>query len=158
MGSGYSERVLDSLHQPARSKKLAKSKSSYIFCTAKLADPGGEHTTREGCYYSDRQSSTTGELLFNPISGPQERGSNEASHQPKKLSDWVKPQHFKVEGMGTLRDLLRVNDWMVKVDLKDAYFTIPIHPTHQPFLSFVNIFSLPAYPSACPVCLGHSPR
>jgi len=26
----------------------------------------------------------TGELLFNPVSGPQERGLNEASHQPQK--------------------------------------------------------------------------
>ena len=54
----------------------------------------------------------------------------------KKLNEWVIPQHFKMEGMGTLRELLRMDDWMVKVDLKDAYFTIPIHPNHQPYLRF----------------------
>ena len=32
--------------------------------------------------------------------------------------------HFKMEGISTLRNLLRTEDWMVKVDLKDAYFTI----------------------------------
>jgi len=55
----------------------------------------------------------------------------------KKLNEWVEPQHFKMEGMGTLKELLRVNDWMVKVDLKDAYFTIPINTGHQLFLRFV---------------------
>jgi len=45
----------------------------------------------------------------------------------KRLNEWVIPQHFKMEGMGTLRELLKVDDWMVEVDLKDAYFTIPIH-------------------------------
>ena len=39
-----------------------------------------------------------------------------------------------LEGMG---ELLRMDDWMVRVDLKDAYFTIPIHSNHQPYLRFM---------------------
>ena len=44
----------------------------------------------------------------------------------KSLNQWVEAPHFKMEGIATLRDLLRAGDWIVKVDLKDTYFTIPI--------------------------------
>ena len=35
-------------------------------------------------------------------------------------------KHFKIEGIYILGDLLRAQDWMTKVDLKDAYFMVPI--------------------------------
>ena len=55
----------------------------------------------------------------------------------KRLNEWVTHQNFKIEGMSTLRELLKTNDWMAKTDLKDAYFIIPMHPTHQPFLGLM---------------------
>ena len=38
----------------------------------------------------------------------------------KQLNQWVYTEHFKMEGIPTLRDLVRPGDWFVKVDLKDA--------------------------------------
>jgi len=34
-----------------------------------------------------------------------------------------------MEGIYNLKDLLQPGDWLAKVDLKDAFFTIPIYTT-----------------------------
>lgn len=36
-----------------------------------------------------------------------------------------------------LQDLLKENDHLVKIDLKDPYFTIPIWKNHQKYLQFL---------------------
>ena len=36
-----------------------------------------------------------------------------------------------MEGLHLLPDLLQPGDWMVKLDLKDAYLQVPIHPEHH---------------------------
>jgi len=54
----------------------------------------------------------------------------------KGLNQFVKTKHFKMEGLHLLPDLLQSQDWMVKMDLKDAYLQVPIHPDHQHLLSF----------------------
>ena len=65
--------------------------------------------------------------------GPQEKWANEASDQPQ--SPGWKP-HFKMEGLSSLQDLLRQGDWLIKVNLNDAYLTVPMHPDHQSCLCF----------------------
>ncbi|KAM4770877.1 LOW QUALITY PROTEIN: uncharacterized protein WCC33_002647 [Rhinophrynus dorsalis] len=41
-----------------------------------------------------------------------------------------------MEGIHLLRDLLLPADWMIKLDLKDAYLTVPMAPSSQVFLRF----------------------
>ena len=45
--------------------------------------------------------------------------------------------HFKMEGIYLLRDLLQPHDWLGKIDLKDAYFVIPIWRNHRKYLQFL---------------------
>ena len=56
-----------------------------------------------------------------------------------------------------LKDLLRKGDFMVKIDLKDAYFTVPVWQNHLKFLRFV--WKETIYDFAClPFRLASAPR
>jgi hypothetical protein len=54
----------------------------------------------------------------------------------KPLNRFIRYEHFKMENLESARFLLRKGDWMAKLDLKDAYLTVPVHPSHQKFLRF----------------------
>jgi hypothetical protein len=41
-----------------------------------------------------------------------------------------------MEGIHCLNNLLKTGDWMTKVDLKDAYFMVPIRAQDRAFLTF----------------------
>ena len=49
----------------------------------------------------------------------------------KSLNRYVVTRHFKMESIRTVKGLMRKGDWLVKLDLKDAYLTVPIHSSHQ---------------------------
>ena len=43
-----------------------------------------------------------------------------------------------MEGIPELRELIEKGDFMCKVDLKDVYTVVPIHPESQQYLTFKN--------------------
>ena len=76
-------------------------------------------------------------VLLDPLPGTQDRRSDKAHHKPKSAELLVHPQHFKMEGIHTLREIVVQDKWLAKLDLKDAYFTVPIHWDHWKFLRFM---------------------
>ena len=68
---------------------------------------------------------------------PKRDGNSRAVINLKDLNVFLQYDHFKMEGIHLLRDLLQPNDWLGKIDLKDAYFVIPIWRDHRKYLRFV---------------------
>jgi hypothetical protein len=54
----------------------------------------------------------------------------------RPLNHFVEHLHFKMEGIQTLRHMVRPNDHLIKIDIKDAYLHIPLHPMDQGLLTF----------------------
>ncbi len=52
------------------------------------------------------------------------------------LNHFIVHRHFKMENIWTVKHLVRKGDWMGKLDLKDAYPTVPIKMAHRKYLRF----------------------
>ena len=52
------------------------------------------------------------------------------------LNQFLIHQKFKMEGISTVRHTIREGDWLAKLDLKDAYLTVPVFEGHRKFLRF----------------------
>ena len=56
----------------------------------------------------------------------------------KSLNKNIGKQHFKMEIITSILKLVTSNMHFTKIDLKDAYYTIPIIEEHQKYLKFAN--------------------
>ena len=88
---------------------------------------------------------------------PKKDGGNRPVINLKPLNQFLIYEHFKMEGIHMLRDLLKQNDYLVKIDLKDAYLTVLIWKDHQKYLRFLWKGTLHEF--AClPFGLATAPR
>ena len=55
----------------------------------------------------------------------------------KKLNESATYHHFKMNTLETAIRLMRPGGYMTSIDLKDAYYSIPIAEEHQKYLKFI---------------------
>ena len=53
------------------------------------------------------------------------------------LNQFVDKKSFKMDTLKSLKEILRPGDWAVTLDIKDAYFHIPIHMKSRKFSRFL---------------------
>ena len=55
----------------------------------------------------------------------------------KRLNENMPYIHFKMETIKSILTLVTPNCFMTKVDIKDAYYSVPIQPEHQKYLKIL---------------------
>ena len=55
----------------------------------------------------------------------------------RALNRFLEKESFKMEGLQVAKSLIQQVDFMMKLDLKDAYYAIPIHHSHRKYLRFI---------------------
>jgi hypothetical protein len=54
----------------------------------------------------------------------------------RRLNEAIVDRTFKMESVDVVRRMLRKNDWMTSIDLKDAFLHVPINRAHRRYLAF----------------------
>ena len=99
------------------------------------ADPqGGSYSTiTKTCHRRSQDMSPKTGLLQSNLPSEEEVRRVETSH---RLNKFVHCPHFKMETLDTVRMSLQKGDWATSLDLRDAYFHIPIHRKSRRYLRF----------------------
>ena len=78
----------------------------------------------------------TSQFLSQIFLVPKKDGSYRPVINLRPLNRHIEQVHFKMESLGMMKDLLRQDDWMASVDLKDAYLSVAIWEDHRKYLRF----------------------
>ena len=91
--------------------------------------------------------SEPGEFVSTIFLRPKNDGSFRMILNLKQLNESVEYHHFKMDTLDTVSRMMKPGCFMATVDLKDAYYTVPIHSDHQKYLKFM--FSGTLYQYTC---------
>lgn len=55
----------------------------------------------------------------------------------KYLNEECDTHHFKMETLKQALHMIQPNSYLASIDIKDAFYSVPIHPDHRKYLKFM---------------------
>jgi len=77
------------------------------------------------------------EFISNIFLVPKKTGDMRPVINLKPLNQFVQKIHFKMENIQMALNFISQGDYMISIDLKDAYFSVPIFHTDRKYLRFI---------------------
>lgn len=96
-----------------------------------------------------------GEFISPIFTVPKSDGKVRLILNLKRLNTFIETVHFKMESIHSILNLVTQNCWMASLDLKEAYYSVRIHPESQKFLKFVYkgiLYKYTVYPNGLCIC------
>ena len=92
-----------------------------------------------------------GEYFSNLFTTPKKDGTYRTILNLKSLNkDFCGTAHFKMESLKHALHIVRQGSFLASIDIKDAFYSVPIHEDHRKYLKFMwdgNIFQFCAMPN-----------
>ncbi|KAL1917683.1 uncharacterized protein VTP21DRAFT_3517 [Calcarisporiella thermophila] len=88
---------------------------------------GGENTIRKITTRGAKKASPKANGFLSNLFPKREKTKIRPLLDLRRINRYVQYQHFKMEGLPTIRDMIQPGDYLIKVDLSNAYLTIPVH-------------------------------
>ena len=97
------------------------------------------------------------EYFSNIFIRPKKDGSVRVILNLKNFNEHVEKIHFKMDSLNTALWNIKPNDYFASIDLKDSYYSVPVHENDKKYLKFIwnnNVYQFCALPQG----LSTSPR
>ena len=77
-----------------------------------------------------------GQVISNIFLRPKKDGGHRLILDLTWVNLHIEYEHFKMHSLQTALNMVRRNCWMGSIDLRDAYYSVPVNPEHTKFLRF----------------------
>jgi hypothetical protein len=127
ISQGVKLEFLASLFQARNQSNMEMGESQWALCNQEIRDLVRKEAIEP--VEESEQCFVSGVFIF-----PKKSGGFRPIVNLKALNKLVCSPHFKMEGVSSLQEIIRPDDFFTKIDLKEAYLTVPLHQEDRKFI------------------------